>query len=353
MDKCGSQSNSLYENVLSAKWGWLVSGVKIDALCTSYFHLYQVIAFALTLKEKEHSVYVNVYVENFLGVTRIDSNKISFDELGLAGEFHSIELRKVKFFPLVKQVKFSWRIGDPTTYILCADTINLRFVSYLEAKGVRGKLLVFEDGLGSFGSIYYRAKAKSQLEGASCFKYWLVECVRHFLTVVAMGGVQPIYLIKPRKFNRIEPVCLRRQVKELLIRLSAGKGRQFKELNGSVLLVSQPLPAVTCVSQSEYFELIYKIKSWATSQKKRFYIKLHPNDDAALSEEFSSHILDCSESLEEIAAASSDLQGGVIVGFTSTALLTCSLLFDCKVYRVDFYKLSSHDSLGHIPVLPI
>lgn len=305
--------------------------VEVHALCTSYYHLLQAIAFTLVVGREAPFRKLFVYSAPFLGKARVDPSCLTLAKLPLDVNFREIpQGAPVSPLSVVRRICSSLACCDGQNFVISANTINLWFVSYMNRIGIKGRFGVFEDGIGAYGSPLYRARDQAKLSGRKVGLIFATEIFRLAATALAVRQKHNVRVLGNLHHSAHHNYF---SVLRGLFERDLFKAEAKRAGGPLVVLLSQPVYLTSDISKSQYHDLLRRTLDTVRSKGFDVIIKPHPNDELPL--DIEDKVLDFAGPAEALVAKLLPTHWVCVAGFSSTALLSCRRLFGIASYRVE------------------
>lgn len=232
-------------------------------------------------------------------------------------------------------------------YVICTSSNPYRITYSLRKRNMHYRLVVIEEGIGSYSNELGFIKAKireHQKKGVQKFVFPITEFLREIYKKIIFFNKEKIYWYNYDRKNlsvnwdvvdayRNELNYLANNNKDLVNRLKV-------ELRDSVVLVTSPFCELNLISKENYIE---KIK-FEIGSKKNVFVKPHPMEDIKKYEDAGFSIIRERIPIELVINA---INGSAeLYGFSSTSCYTSHLFFGAKFKRLSAIDLI-YNKLGY------
>ena len=314
--------------------------LKVAAYCTSYYHLAQVAGLCEYLRDNGTTPDLTIYRGRFLGAARIDDAAINLGALNYPARFSDCGEPNLAALPyaVIKLLLRSLHSTSKSSVLVNPEGPNLKFLSSLTSMEDQPEAFFsIEDGVGTYGSVGHRIRAKARESHSPAVKFLAGEILKttilKLVTLRSGGRCQTLMTGKtdgPR--ITITPY----------VRSGFSCGL-FNDIGISLskptaLYISQPCVELGLLDENQYREILSRIREVFAKQGIDFLIKPHPSESTSKFSEFTICTNNCPA--EALLSAHQDYLT-CVVGTTSTSLIVAKRLFGIRAYAVHHPLLES------------
>ena len=226
----------------------------------------------------------------------------------------------------------------PDYLLIGHSRVNLKLLASLFAKGVltrksRIATVVIDEGIGTYAGFAYRFQAFCRESKPGLFEkflYCLVYPVNQQLLKSRYVIDYDWRLIHRKVFGELSlndlAISYYRDTFQLL---GTSDIKNYNRPN--ILLITQPLVALGLVRLNEYQDILSRLRDMAKTFGLSVMVKCHPAEEQTLYDDYNFKLAESTGTAETII---SQLQPGLILGLSSTALINSCVMFKIKSYSI-------------------
>lgn len=315
------------------------------ASCTSEWHLISAMTFLNDLYEKKQRKLSGIIII----CEHIDNGYIIRESLlNLPSKFGAYIYKRDKGARVHYNIKKPLFVQKDELYIMSVQKPWLKMS--LECKKIfRCKIfnVIIDEGAGSYGSIFARMLANYQ-EWKSIIKVsrdFFLEISTIFYLWILRIPIKKYLLLNKKRGRYIPNQLVVKHFKKIVKELPKEK-ILFQPVRPYALLLVQPLAEQGCMNVDAVLQCFFSLKEKCETRGITLYVKQHPRFPDKEYARKGFQIVEEQVSIENLLISILN-KPEFVCGFTTTALITTSLLFGIKSYSLSRLILENRDIGNH------